>query len=116
MQTPKFPSIPVPDAEVKSLRESVMTLKKCVDMLTGSDGLSRDGVGADRFAPHVFITPDLPTALHDGDLWLCTGVTWTFNIWDGTDWILLLTVPSNLIPVRAYRARPDLDRRRRVLP
>jgi hypothetical protein len=92
-QTPTFPTIAVPDAEVKSLQTTVMALKQCVEMLTGVDQPSKGGSEANRFAPHVFIQNDPPSAYLPGDLWVCTAKSYSFNVWDGTRWLLVATIP-----------------------
>jgi hypothetical protein len=90
----KFPTIPEPGIDVDSLQKSVLALKRAVEMLTGSDTKAIDGTLHNRFAPHVFVQDFAPTALHTGDLWLCVGGSYTFNIWDGTRWLVIATLPS----------------------
>ena len=92
-QAPKFPTIPVPAADLDALHRSVLALKQAVEMLTGGDGRSVSGASADRYAPHVFVQPNTPTPLHQGDLWLCTGTTYTFNIWKDDKWLIVATLP-----------------------
>ena len=94
MTVPLFPAIPLPAAEVESLRASVMALKQCVELLTGTDNHSKDGSIADRFAPHVFVQGATPKAYRQGDLWLCTGEDYTLNIWDGSMWLVVTTLPA----------------------
>lgn len=94
MTAPVFPAIPVPGTDGDSLRTAVLALKQSVDMLTGGDGQSKDGSTANRFAPHVFLQGATPTAFHPGDLWLCTGTNYTLNIWDGSHWLLIATLPA----------------------
>jgi hypothetical protein len=103
----KFPTIPVPENNLESLFRTVTALKQAVEMLTGGDNRSMTGDSANRFAPHVFIQSTTPVALHPGDLWLCTGNNWTFNIWDGNEWLVLVTVPP---PVLTAHSRPFVER------
>jgi hypothetical protein len=91
---PKFPTIPVPEANPESLHKTCLALKQVVEMLTGGDAKSRDGTQADRFAPHVFVQSTTPTALHEGDMWLYTGSTYTFNVWSGGKWLVIATLPA----------------------
>lgn len=90
---PKFPTIPVPEANPESLHKTCLALKQAVEMLTGNDPKSRSGDQANRFAPHVFVQPTTPTALHEGDLWLCEGPSFTFNIWTKNGWMVIATLP-----------------------
>lgn len=90
---PKFPTIPVPENNVEALHKTCLALKRCVEMLTGPDARSRDGSSSNRFAPHVFVQADTPTALHEGDLWLCEGPTFTFNIWSAGKWMVIASLP-----------------------
>ena len=78
---PEFPSIPVPTNDPNSLLEAILALKQSVEMLTGQD------VAGDKFAPHVFVQTEQPQARHVGDLWLCTGRIYSFNVWDGSYWL-----------------------------
>lgn len=80
---PPFPSIPTPTAEPAALLQTCIALKQAVEMLTGQDA------DQSKYAPHVFVQTDTPTALHIGDLWLCTAKTYTFNVWDGQHWLKL---------------------------
>jgi hypothetical protein len=104
---PHFPSIPVPREDLKSLNASVLALKQTVEMLTGQDQ-------SDKYAAHVFMQAGVPEAHHVGDLWLCTGTTFTFNIWDGTDWLKLADVAIPVEGQRAYLAMQNLIRRRTI--
>ena len=79
--TPDFPSIPVPTDDPKSLLESVNALKQTVEMLTGQDTTT------DKSAAHTFVQASAPVALHVGDMWLCTSTVYSFNIWDGFNWL-----------------------------
>lgn len=89
-----FPTIPVPTDEPKSLRASIEALKRIVEMLIGADPKALDGSQHSRYAPHVFVQDTVPTALHPGDLWLSTlPSNYTFNIWTGAEWRLLLALP-----------------------
>jgi hypothetical protein len=111
--TAMFPSIPVPENNPESLHRTCLALKKAVEMLTGADSKSRDGSSSDRFANHVFVGTDVPEALHVGDLWLATGQSYTFNIWNGTDWLLVATLPpQGEAVVRQYRTFPNVAGRR----
>lgn len=78
---PPFPTIPVPSNEVNALLETVLALKQAVELLTGQ------GADQTKFAAHVFVQTEPPEAYHVGDLWLCTGPTYNFSIWDGTRWL-----------------------------
>lgn len=83
---PDFPSVPVPTKDPDALLQSVLALKHAVEMLTGQDQ-------GDRFAAHVFVQPDTPTAFHTGDFWLCTATSGsTFNVWNGTKWVKIAAV------------------------
>jgi len=83
---PLWPTIPVPTEDLKSLNASVLALKQVAEMLTGQDQMQ-------KFAPHTFVQADTPVALHDGDFWLCTGKTYSFNIWDGNKWLKIADLP-----------------------
>ena len=89
---PVYPSIPVPSDEPGALLEAVQALKQTVEMLTGQD------IGAAKFAPHVFVQPEVPEALHVGDLWLCTSVSYTFNVWDGFHWLKVGDIVTPIDP------------------
>jgi hypothetical protein len=102
MKAPMFPTIPTPDAEVKSLQRSVEALKRVVEMLTGTDTKSVDGTSSNRFASHVFVQRTEPVAIHLGDLWLCTAGNASFNIWDGTNWVVITNIAALPAAVRAY--------------
>lgn len=102
MKAPVFPSIPQPDAEVKSLQKSVEALKRVVEMLTNTDSRSVDGSSSNRFAAHTFVQRTQPTAINTGDFWLCTAGTASFNIWDGTNWVLITNVAALPAAVKAY--------------
>lgn len=93
MQAPVFPTIPVPTDDPKSLRATVEALKVTVEILAGNDTKSRDGTQINRFSQHCYVQPTEPKALHAGDTWLCTNHNWTFSIWTGSEWRLLVTVP-----------------------
>jgi hypothetical protein len=90
----KFPTIPEPATDVDSLHKSVLALKRSVEMLTGGDNKSMTGDKSDRNAHHVFTQPDTPTALHEGDMWLCTGASYSLSIWQGGKWLLVATLPA----------------------
>jgi hypothetical protein len=92
-KAPKYPTIPLPEDNLHSLHRTCLALKRSVEMLTGKDTKSADGTATDRFAPHVFITPYTPEALHIGDFWLCTGQNYTFNMWNGGTWLVICTLP-----------------------
>lgn len=94
MQVPAYPSIPAPDLTVGGLVNSVTALKRCVELLTAQDTSGKEGDRHNRFAPHVFVQVDTPTALHEGDLWLSQGTSSTFNIWNGTAWLKIATLPA----------------------
>jgi hypothetical protein len=94
MQTPTFPTIPVPDLTPNGMLNTLLALKKCVEMLTGVDLASQSGNRANRFAPHVFIQNDPPTPYLPGDMWVATGTQTTFSIWDGTQWLKIATPPA----------------------
>lgn len=86
-----FPSVPVPTSDPDALLETVIALKQTVEMLTGQD----QGNG---YAPHVFVQPGVPQALHTGDLWLCTTLSnSTFNIWNGSQWVKIAAVAMTLM-------------------
>lgn len=93
MKAPNFPPIPVPGADLLSLHNTCLALKQCVEMLAGNDAKSRDGSTANRYASHIFVQATEPTALHEGDLWLCDSATFTLSIWRQNKWLLLLTLP-----------------------
>jgi len=95
--TPTFPSIPVPTDDPKSLLETVLAIKQTVDALTGQDN-------SERFANHVFVDHETPTAIHKGDIWLYEGERFSLNIWNGVRWILIVDV----VPPAALLAEPDL--------
>jgi hypothetical protein len=85
---PDFPTIPVPTEDPKALLETCNALKRAIEMLV---------VSGDRVAAHVFVQPDMPDALHIGDLWFCTSASNpSFNVWSADKWIKLSTVPATL--------------------
>ena len=85
-----YPSIPVPKEDLKSLNETVLTLKRAVEMLTGQ------GKG-DAYASHMFVQPNTPEAMHQGDLWLCSTMSaTTLNVWMGETWVKLMDVNMSL--------------------
>lgn len=118
---PTFPSIPVPKASMMSMLETVLTLKRTVEMLTGQEPATLNAStkpGEEKptyFAPHVFVQADTPTAYHIGDLWLAQRKSWSFSIWTGSDWILLVDLPTP-VPVVGTRAYATFPRFPRVRP
>ena len=110
--TPNFPSIPVPKGNFNSMLETILTLKRTVEMLTGQDPASPNGNQREFFAPHVFVQQGTPEALHVGDLWLAQQKSWSFNIWTGNEWLKIadIAMPSGLTHV--YSRTPGFVRRR----
>jgi len=85
--SPRYPSIPVPKANVESLLETVNTLKRTVEMLTGQDK-------SDKNAARVHVHTEAPTDAMLGDLWLCTGSEYSLSIWAANRWLKIAVLPT----------------------
>lgn len=120
-KAPTFPSIPVPKDDIMSLLITTTALKRTVEMLTGQEPATPNTStkpGEEKpefFAPHVFVQADTPTAYHVGDFWLAQRKSWSFSIWTGTDWILLVDLPTPVpvVGTRGYASIPRFPRLRR---
>ena len=95
MQTPKFPTIPVPDGSVDGLQQAMVAVIQIIHQITGMSAKNRAGETAGRHMTRTFIQDDAPDAFNKGDLWLCTVVPTSFNVWDGNQWIKIAMIPPS---------------------
>lgn len=92
--TPNYPTIPNPDANVQSLQQAVLAIKRVLEMLTNTDTSSQQANKKQVYLCHCFVQMEQPTANNRGDIWLCTGTNYSFSIWDGTVWLKIVDMSN----------------------